>query len=86
MEVSELKKGDIIKSGAYCTFFSEFVEDDCWERCMAGCCRYRQVMIDEVIGTKQGWERNGYKDGKWKDCKSYRYKAQTVITDVTNYD
>ena len=86
MEVSELKKGDIIKSGVYCTFYSKFVEDDCWEKCMVGSCRYREVMIDEVVGTKQGWKRNGYINGKWKDNKSYRYQAQTTITDVTNYD
>lgn len=83
--IEELKKDDIVKSGAYCSSYGKFVDEDCWRGC-ACYCRYREVMIDEVIGAEQGWKRNGYKDGKWKDMPSYRYKAKTIITEVANYD
>ena len=84
-DMYKLEKGSIVKSGAYCSFKAKFVNDNCWEGCCVY-CRYREVMIDEVVGTKQGWKRNGYKNGKWKDYPSYRYEAQLTISNVIKYD
>ena len=78
------KVGAAMKEGPYCTFYSEFVNDDCYHNCMAH-CRFREVMIDENVSKPRGYVRNGYKDGKWKDYPNYRYTAKLEITDEYDY-